>query len=93
MNEGEQIWVVDRLERRTAVVVRDGSGETEDVPWAWLPAGLAEGTVLRVPLAADGSPDWSSASSDEELRKRRISEAREALEQLRKRDPGGDISL
>ena len=52
-----------------------------------------EGAVLRVPVTEEGQADWSLAVLDEELRRRRIAEAQNILEQLKKRDPGGDVVL
>ena len=93
MNERtERLWVVDRVERSIAVLVRDGDERTEDVPLETLPAGSREGTVLRVP-GVDGWPDWTAAVVDEETRHARLREAEEGLERLKRRDPGGDIKL
>ena len=86
-----EYFVVDRLEGATAVVVGD-NGRSYDVPRDQLPAGSHEGTVLR--LAPVGSrPDWSTAIIDAAERTRREREARQTLDELRKRDPGGDIQL
>ena len=49
--------------------------------------------MLRVPIDRDGNPIWSSAELDEAKGERRLEEAREALDRLRKNDPGGDIAL
>ncbi len=85
------IWVVDRIEGAVAVLVRDEDMRQEDVAVALLPAGIGEGTVLRVP--GGNCPAWTQAAVDEEMRRARLCEAEEALKRLRRRDPGGDIVL
>ena len=37
--------------------------------------------------------NWTSAEPDEELRRRRLAEAQDVLDQLKTRDPGGDVVL
>lgn len=86
------IWVVDRIEGRIAVLVADAGGGRTEVPLARLPGGLDEGAVLRVPQPGD-QPAWKAASVDDELRRARLDEAEGELDRLRRRDPGGDISL
>ena len=88
----ESVWVVDRIESDVAILIADRDGRQADVPVAGLPAGVAEGTVLRVP-EADGRPVWSEAVADEEARQARLREAEEVLQRLRRRDPGGDVVL
>ena len=92
MSEAERIWVVDRVEGRIAVLVADDDEETLDVPLNVLPHGLREGTVLRV-TESEGHPLWASAMLDEELRLRRLRQAETALNELKSRDPGGNIVL
>ena len=92
MSEAERIWVVDRVEGRIAVLVADDDEETLDVPLNVLPHVLREGTVLRV-TESEGHPLWASAMLDEELRLRRLRQAETALNELKSRDPGGDIVL
>ena len=92
MSEAERIWVVDRVEGRIAVLVADDDEETLDAPLNVLPHGLREGTVLRV-TESEGHPLWASAMLDEELRLRRLRQAETALNELKSRDPGGDIVL
>ena len=92
MSEAERIWVVDRVEGRIAVLVADDDEETLNVPLNVLPHGLREGTVLRV-TESEGHPLWASAMLDEELRLRRLRQAETALNELKSRDPGGDIVL
>ena len=93
MTERERVFVVDRLEGETAVLVADEGSGTLSVPRGELPAGVSEGAVLRVPLAADGTPSWADAVLDEELRVERLRGLQERLEALKRRDPGGDITM
>ena len=93
MSELQGIWVVDRVEADTAVLVEDETGRTLKVSRSLIPVSVDEGTVLRVPATEDGGPDWGLAKPDEEIRRRRLAEAREVLEQLKMRDPGGDVVL
>lgn len=88
----EVFYAVDRLEGEVAVLIAD-SGESTTVPVRELPTGIGERMVLRVPKDREGRPDWRSARIDEAETKRRKREAQEALKELRKRDPGGDIKL
>ena len=87
-----RIWVVDRVEGRVALLVADDDGGRIDVPLARLPDGVGEGAVLRVPQSG-GHPAWRRARVDDELRRVRLDEAEGALNRLRHRDPGGNISL
>ena len=93
MSERQGIWVVDRIEGDTAVLVEDGTGRTLDVTRSLLTVSVDEGTVLRVPVTDEGRPNWRLAMPDEELRRRRLAEARDVLDQLKMRDPGGDVVL
>lgn len=56
-------------------------------------AGISEGSVLRVPLGRDGAPVWADAVVDEAVRRARIEEAERLLDELKRRDPGGDIAV
>jgi len=85
-------YVVDRLEGNIAVLVSD-SGATVQMPRVELPTGLREGAVLRVRFGAQNLPDWSSAVLDKEEEQRRLREAKEMLDDLKRSDPGGDIKL
>ena len=93
MSEPQGIWVVDRIEGDTVVLVEDETRRTLEVARSLISVSVDEGTVLRVPATEEGGPDWGLAVADEELRERRLDEAREVLEQLKKRDPGGDVVL
>jgi Protein of unknown function (DUF3006) len=92
MSERERVWVVDRVEGAVAVLVADEDEATVEVLRSELPVGTGEGTVLRVPYEGD-RPLWGSAVRDEELRRARLREAEEVLEELKGRDPGGDVVL
>ncbi len=97
MSPQEHVWVVDRVEGSVAVLIRDGDERTgdertEEVPIATLAPGSRAGVVLRVP-EKDGRPDWAAAVPDEEARRARLSEAEDVLRRLRRRDPGGDVTL
>jgi DUF3006 family protein len=74
------------------VLVGDDGVEL-DVPESTLPVRVREGEVLRVRLDVDGSPEWTSATIDPVERERRLQEARETLDRLRRTDPGGDVVL
>ncbi|MYG20068.1 MAG: DUF3006 domain-containing protein, partial [Gemmatimonadales bacterium] len=73
------MWVVDRVEDATAVLVRDEDERTEDVSVRALPAECREGSVLRVPEAG-GRVDWAAAVRDEDARRARLREAEKVLE-------------
>lgn len=92
MSEGERIYVVDRLQGDVVVLVGDDSGAVE-VSRSELPVEVAEGDCLRVPVAEDGTGAWQRARIDEELREQRLRENQKVLDELRKRDPGGDVVL
>jgi hypothetical protein len=85
------LYVVDRIEGKTAVLVDDG-GASLDVPRQQLPKGTREGTVLRVERSASGVLDWSQARVDQVEEDRRLREMEQALGRLRKTDPGGDLT-
>lgn len=76
-----------------AVLVEDGTGRSLDVDRSLMSVGVVEGTVLRAPITDEGDPDWGLAVPDEELRRRRLAEAQEVLDELKGRDPGGDVVL
>ena len=92
MSDTERIWVVDRIEREVAVLMADHNPEMLDIALNILPDGLREGSVLKVPEDI-GGPLWASARLDEESGLERLREAEEVLDELRERDPGGDIVL
>ncbi len=88
----EQHYAVDRIRHRTALLV-DDEGHQILVPTLRLPHDLAEGQVLRVPVDEAGTRDWGRARIDEPETQRRKARAEQRLEELRKRDPEGDIEL
>lgn len=92
----EEIWVVDRVGRDVAVLVLDGDEEdmvVSEVAVELLGDRAVEGAVLRVPLGAVGEPAWDRAVRDRGAEEARRAEAEAILEELRKRDPGGDVEL
>jgi hypothetical protein len=94
MGEPEAFYTVDRREGKVTVLVAD-DGTAVDLPGhvLRLPMLAPAGVVLRVRLAADGEPEWSSATIDDAERQRRLLQARERLERLGRTDPGGDVVL
>lgn len=88
----ERIYVVDRVEHRQVVLV-DDQGATFTVAARRLPRGVKEGLVLRVAPDATGVPQWETAVLDEAETARRHAEARERWGRLKRRDPGGDVTL
>ena len=84
-------YAVDRIEGKVAVLVAD-DGTTIDIARSKLPR-VREGSVLRVRLGANGEPDWSSAEIDKDEEERRLKRAREILDEMKRSDPGGDITL
>lgn len=85
---GDRRLVVDRFEGDVAVVELD-DGATADLPRWILPPDAREGSVLllragagavHIALDAEATRDASRA-------------AREQLDRLRERDPGGDLEL
>ena len=85
--------MVDRREAGVVVLV-DDSGEIIEVAGGHLPAGCrAEGAVLRIPLDSASQPIWRNATRDKAEEKRRLELNADRLKRLRRRDPGGDVSL
>ena len=85
-------YVVDRVQKGVAVLIGD-DGDEVALPVHRLHCQVGEGTVLRVPLGGDNQPELLRAVVDEAERKRRTEAAAAALEELRKRDPGADVTL
>ena len=97
MTLSNTIFVVDRIEGDRIVLVPDDPSPADTDPQRvfrrnQLPP-VAEGDVLRVPSKRDGGLDWSSAIVDSALREERLRDAEARLARLRRRDPGGEISL
>ena len=91
MSTDKLTLTIDRIEGSVAVLVSD-AGASYEVGRSALPAEAREGTVLIVGGDASGI-DWSSARVDADEKGRRVDRAEEALAELRRRDPGGDIQL
>ncbi|HEU4747199.1 MAG TPA: DUF3006 domain-containing protein [Gemmatimonadaceae bacterium] len=88
-----RVFVVDRREGKMVVLV-DDDGNTTELVAARLPArSRLEGSVLRVPLGNRSVPVWSKAVRDRAEEKRRLAELSKRLEKLKRKDPGGDVSL
>ena len=85
-------FVVDRVEGDTVVIEGD-DGAVYEVDRSRVPDPVKEGAVLRIRLASDGSLDDTQIQLDEHERARRLERAGELLDELRKRDPGGDVVL
>jgi hypothetical protein len=84
---------VDRIEGDTFVLIAEDDRIYEVARKELAADCRAEGAVLDVPVAAQGVPDWAQArrnTGEEGLRRR---DARQALDRLKKRDPGGDVEL
>jgi hypothetical protein len=86
-------YVIDRIERETAVVVAEDGRAFDVARRTTLPPGCREGTVLRIDGPAGEPPDWGRAVIDDEERARRLARARETLRGLGESDPGGDVTL
>lgn len=87
----EQIFVVDRIEDSHLLLAGDDGTEVV-LAKRELPVLVGEGTVLRVQLEK-GVPDWGTARIDAAEQARRLESARKRMDELRKRDPGGDLEL
>jgi len=85
-------YAVDRIEGDIAILVSD-SGATIQMPRVELPTGIREGAVLRVRFGAQNLPNWSSAVIDRQEEERRLREAKQMLDEMKRSDPGGDIKL
>ncbi len=88
----ERVYAIDRVAEGSTVLIGD-DGDTVTVDTAVLPPGSEEGSVLRVPLEDDGELRWAGAFVDQEETDRRLADARQRLERLKRRDPGGDVRL
>ncbi len=86
----ERLYVVDQIEGEVAVLI-DEDQRSVDAPLDRFQLPLHEGLALRVPIGDKGAPQWGKAEIDR--READIREAEETLEELRGRDPGGDVKL
>ena len=88
-----EVWVVDQVADGLAVLVEDEDEIVVEVAAELLGELAIEGAVLRVPLGSVGEPEWGRAARDVQAEEERLDAARESIEDLKKRDPGGDVVL
>ena len=88
----EHRLIVDRVEG-DLVVVELEDGRTLDLPRWMLPPGLREGDVIAARVAQDDGGSRLEMKVDAEETGRRRTSAKEMVERLATRDPGGDIVL
>ena len=88
----EQRYAVDRLTATTAVLI-DENGNTIAIPKNRLGVTPEEGMVLFIPVDNSGTPNWDGARIDQEATEEVRDEARKILDELKERDPGGDVKL
>jgi Protein of unknown function (DUF3006) len=90
-------YAIDRIEgdgtSATVVLVADADGATVELPRRVLGRAAVEGAVLRVHLLADGTPDWTTVERDAAEESRRRASSADTLARLRRKDPGGDLTL
>ena len=85
-------WIVDRYEGPLAVVETDGAG-TVDLPRWLLPAAARVDDVLTVSVAGDAERTVITVTRNPAATGAAREAARAAIERLRGRDPGGDVTL
>ena len=88
----KRIWAVDRIEGDIAVLVSDADSRAVQVSLTKLPEGTEEKSILHVFERRD-QPVWNSAVLDESIEIEKESELEEIVEDLKQRDPGGDIEI
>ncbi len=88
----EQRYAVDRLTATTAVLI-DESGNTIAIPKNRLGVTPEEGMILFIPVDSSGTPNWYEARVDQEAAEEARKEAQKILDELKERDPGGDVKL
>ncbi len=86
----EQRYAVDRLTATTAVLI-DESGNTIAIPKNRLGVTPEEGMILFIPVDSSGTPNWYEARIGQEATEEARKEARKILDELKERDPGGDV--
>jgi hypothetical protein len=84
--------IVDRYEGDLAVVEVDGRGAI-DVPRWLLPAGARPDDVLTLTVERDAERVTATVVRDPAATARAREAARAAVDRLRRRDPGGDVTL
>ena len=88
----ERKYVVNRIEGELVVLVDDESGDRANLESWELPV-VDEGTVLAVEIDANGNPKWGSASILADETEKRRHEDTTRVEDLKKRDRGGDVTI
>jgi hypothetical protein len=88
----EQRYAVDRINAATAVLI-DEHGNTVAIPKDRLGVAPEEGMILFIPVDSSGTPDWYEARVDQEATEEARKEARKILDEVKERDPGGDVKL
>ena len=88
----KRIWAVDRIEGDVAVLISDIDNRTVEVSLKKLPEDTKEKSILHVFERRD-QPVWNSAVLDESIEVQKESESEEIVEDLKQRDPGGDIII
>ena len=88
----EQQYAVDQLTATTAVLI-DENGNTIAIPKNRLGVTPEEGMILFIPVDSSGTPNWYEARVDQEAAEEARMEARKILDELKERDPGGDVKL
>ena len=91
--EGAEVWVVDRIEDGIALLVEEDGGIVVQVAAGLLGDVAVEGAILCVPLGSVGEPVWTKATRDIAAEEERLKQSGKRLDELKGRDPGGDIEL
>jgi hypothetical protein len=90
---GKSILVaVDRVEGSIAVMQAD-DGREFSVPAKSLGSKPTEGLIYRVPVRADGKPQWSKAIADPAAAEARRKDLDGRMSSMRQKDPSGDLEL
>ena len=94
----EHSWSVDGIDEGIARIEEDGEWMLQ-IPRYLLPAEATEGQLLRVTRSPASTPESivvtiaiDRAATTQSLRKSRATMA-QAMEESKKRDPGGDVVL
>ncbi len=77
----ERYYMVDRINGEQATLL-DDEGHATSVALDLLPSGVDYGSVLRVTLDSDGTPDWSSAQIDQSETEERRRQSGQILKKL-----------
>lgn len=85
-------WIVDRHEDALTVVEVDGHGFV-DLPRWLLPRSTRGDDVLAVTVDAEADRAVITIVRDADATARAARDARDAVDRLKRRDPGGDIQL